>query len=208
MSKTALERLRPWLLLAAVTLSTGCSDQTPLAPDPAFAARIAAPPAASPDRAAPAGAASAGDRAVDLGACENLRVPAGNRLALRVYAQGVQIYHWNGSSWVFSGPSAVLTADAGGRGVVGTHYSGPTWESQSGSKVVGTVLDRCTPDPDAVAWLLLGAASTEGPGIFRRVTFIQRVNTVGGIAPSGAGSFTGEEARVPYTTEYLFYRAQ
>jgi len=40
------------------------------------------------------------------------------------------------------------------------------------------------------------------------VTFIQRVNTVGGNAPAAAGTFVGEETRVPYSAEYLFYRAQ
>ena len=32
--------------------------------------------------------------------------------------------------------------------------------------------------------LLLGAVFNEGPGIFHRVMFIQRVNTVGGNAPT------------------------
>jgi hypothetical protein len=145
---------------------------------------------------------------VDLGACQDLQVPAGSKLVFRVYGKGVQIYHWNGTSWSFDGPLAVLSADEGGRSTVGIHYSGPTWESVSGSKVVGTVLERCTADPNSVAWLLLAAVSTEGPGIFQRVTFIQRINTVGGNAPSDPGSATGEEARVPYTTEYLFYRDQ
>jgi len=40
------------------------------------------------------------------------------------------------------------------------------------------------------------------------VTQIQRVNTVGGNAPANPGSVTGEEARVPYTAEYFFYREQ
>jgi hypothetical protein len=39
------------------------------------------------------------------------------------------------------------------------------------------------------------------------VTHIQRVNTAGGIAPATPGSIVGQEARIPYTTEYLFYRA-
>jgi hypothetical protein len=104
-------------------------------------------------------------------------------------------------------PEAVLFADAGGHGVVGIHYGGPTWESNSGGTVVGTVLERCTPDPDAIPWLLLEAVSTEGPGIFARVTFIQRVNTVGGNAPTAAGDFVGEVVEVPYTAEYYFYRA-
>ena len=147
------------------------------------------------------------NRAPDLGDCQNLQVPAGNMVASHLYAKGVQIYRWNGASWIFVAPEALLFADAGYRGVVGIHYAGPTWESHSGSKVVGMVLDRCTPDPDAISWLLLRAASSEGSGIFHRVTFIQRVNTAGGKAPTNPGTFPGEVARVPYTTEYFFYRA-
>jgi hypothetical protein len=149
-----------------------------------------------------------GGRAPDVGDCEKLQVEAGNEVAFHAYAAGVQVYRWNGTSWVFVGPEAVLFADAGGQSVVGIHYGGPTWESNSGSKVAGTVLERCTPDPDAIPWLKLKAVSSEGPGIFHRVTFIQRVNTVGGNAPTDPGDFVGEEAEVPYTAEYFFYRAQ
>jgi Protein of unknown function (DUF3455) len=124
------------------------------------------------------------NRAPELvGDCQILQVPAGNKVAFHVYAEGVQIYRWNGTSWAFVAPEAVLFANPGGRGVVGIHYVGPTWESGSGSKVVGTVLQRCTPDPSAIPWLKLQAVSSEGPGIFHRVTYIQRVNTVGGLAP-------------------------
>ena len=201
MNTTALRWLaRSLVVVAAAALSTGCAGDAPVSPDGWSAKRAGAPAA---------GAASAGgNRAVDLGACQNLQVPAGSKLAFHVYASGVQIYRWTGTSWAFVGPEAVLTADAGGNGVVGIHYGGPTWESNSGSKVIGTLLQPCTPDPNAIPWLLLGAVRTEGPGIFERVTFIQRVNTVGGNAPSSPGSFAGEEARVPYTTEYFFYRTK
>lgn len=205
MSKTPLHWLRRSLVVvAAAALLTGCADEAPLGPDQ----RPASLAAAQVGAVATGAASIDNNRAVDLGACQNLQVPAGNKLALRVFAEGVQIYHWDGTTWSFDGPLAVLSADAAGRSTVGTHYSGPTWESVSGSKVVGTLLERCTPDPNAIAWLLLGAASTEGPGVFHRVTFIQRVNTVGGNAPSDPGSSVGEEVRVPYTTEYLFYREQ
>jgi hypothetical protein len=117
----------------------------------------------------------------------------------------VQIYRWNGASWSFVGPEAVLYDQDGE--VVGIHYAGPTWESNSGSKVVATVEERCTPDPDAIPWLRLKATSTEGPGIFKKVTYVQRVNTVGGLAPSYAGDFIGEEVEVPYAADYYFYRA-
>lgn len=146
-------------------------------------------------------------RAPDLGDCQNLQVPAGNEVAFHAYAKGVQIYLWDGASWSFVAPEAELFANAGDDGAVGIHYAGPTWESVSGSKVVGMVLQRCTPDPHAIPRLLLGAVSSEGPGIFRRVTYIQRLNTVGGKAPNNPGAFPGDVARVPYRAEYTFYRA-
>jgi hypothetical protein len=158
---------------------------------------------------APAGAEPGNaHRAANLGVCENLQAPAGSILAFHAFATGSQIYRWNGTSWSFVGPAAVLYADAAGNGEVGIHYSGPTWLSVSGSKVVGTVLDKCTPDANAIPWLKLGVVSTAGAGVFERATHILRVNTVGGNAPSAPGSVAGEEARVPYTAEYLFYRAQ
>ena len=159
---------------------------------------------ASPDSSRSPSAPSLA-RAADLGTCTNLHVDG--KLAFHAYAKGVQIYRWNGTSWAFIAPDAALYADAGFRGQIGTHYAGPTWESKSGSRVVASVVDRCTPNPNAIAWLELGAVSASGPGIFEDVAAIQRVNTVGGTAPATAGTVVGEEARVPYTAEYFFYRA-
>jgi hypothetical protein len=140
--------------------------------------------------------------------CSNLQVPAGNKMHFRVYAVGVQIYRWNGASWDFVAPVANLYADENFHGKVGFHYAGPTWESNSGSRVVGRRLAGCSPDASAIPWLLLETVSSEGPGIFKRTTFIQRVNTAGGLAPATPGAFVGAQARVPYTTEYYFYRAE
>lgn len=139
--------------------------------------------------------------------CDNLQAPAGNEVAFHAYALGVQIYKWNGASWAFVAPEATLYANANHRGKVGTHFGGPTWESNSGSNVVGRRLAGCSVDSTAVDWLLLQSVSTDGPGIFDGVTYIQRVNTVGGKAPAAPGAFVGAEARVPYTAEYYFYRA-
>jgi hypothetical protein len=157
---------------------------------------------------APAGADPGNDnRAPDLGVCQDLQVEAGNKVAFHVYAVGVQIYRWNGTSWGSSTPEAVLYTDAGYTEPVGIHYGGPTWESFSGSLVRGAVDKRCpSPSPTAIDWLLLRAVFSQGPGIFDGVTFIQRVNTVGGKAPARNG-VDGEVVRVPYTTEYFFYRA-
>jgi hypothetical protein len=128
-----------------------------------------------------------------------------------VYALGVQIYRWNGTTWDFVAPAARLFADAEYHGEVGIHYAsptGPTWESHSGGKVVASRLESCAPDPTAIPWLLLQMVSNEGPGIFDRITYIQRVNTAGGLPPTAPGPYVGAEERVPYTAEYYFYRPQ
>jgi hypothetical protein len=149
------------------------------------------------------------NRAPDLPAnlCESVGVPEGNKVSFHVYASGVQVYRWSGTAWVFVEPVANLFASRNYRGQVGTHYAGPTWESNSGSKVVARRLTGCTPDASAIPWLKLETVSSEGPGIFDGVTFVQRVSTTGGVAPAAPGSFVGEESRVPYTAEYFFYRA-
>src|SRR5262249_53082822 len=103
--------------------------------------------------------------------CDRVQVPEGNKVAFHAYAIGVQIYRWSGTNWTFVAPAAVLYANPGYDGEVGTHYAGPTWESNSGSKVVGTRLQGCTPDTTAIPWLLLGAVTSEGPGIFHRITY-------------------------------------
>jgi hypothetical protein len=123
----------------------------------------------------------------------DIRVPEGNNVHFHGFAEGVQIYTWNGDSWGTSVPEAVLFDDDGN--VVAIHYAGPTWESNSGSKVVGAVVPpRVTVDPAAIPWLLLSAAHTEGPGILAATTYIHRVNTVGGLPPSMAGVFVGQVA--------------
>lgn len=136
-----------------------------------------------------------------------IQVPEGNKVHFHVLARGVQIYSWNGSNWVFQAPEALLY-DLDGK-IVGTHYVGPTWETQSGSKVVGARINgAASPNADSIPLLLLRATATNGPGIFARTTYIQRVNTVGGVAPVTAGTAVGQQARISYTAEYFFYRQQ
>jgi len=68
---------------------------------------------------------------------------------------------------------------------------------------------------DAVAWLLLdGVGSLDGPtggDKLTGTTFVQRLKTTGGLAPStGCSSLTdvGNTAFVPYTADYFFYKAK
>ena len=195
MNTTVLQQLsRRIASVAAVAMLAACAADTTLTPD----ARTDL--AERPSPAAPSLAR------LDLGACGKLDAPAGSTGGVRMYATGVQIYSWTGSSWAFVAPRAELYADANGKGMVGTHYAGPRWESVSGSTVKGAVIDRCIADPNAIPWLSIAATYEGGPGVFQKVTFIQRVNTVGGTAPAHPGSFVGQVEEVPYTAEYYFYR--
>lgn len=158
----------------------------------------------------PAVAANNGERAPDLPSplCDQIQVPQGNKVAFHAYATGVQVYKWNGTSWDFVAPVATLSADDNYSGEVGIHYTGPIWESNSGSKVAASRIKSCSPDPTAIPWLLLQSVSTTGPGIFSSVTYVQRVNTTGGLAPAVPGSSIGALEQVPYTAEYYFYRGK
>ena len=144
-----------------------------------------------------------------------LRPPAGQVVYLEALATGVQIYECTSKrddpstyEWAFRAPEAAL-ADRSGRSL-GKHYAGPTWESLDGSTVVGEV-KASDPGPrqSAIAWLLLGAKATTGGGTFGQAKSIQRLQTVGGVAPSEPCSATNAKqvARVPYTASSYFYRA-
>lgn len=143
---------------------------------------------------------------------ENLRVPAGEVLTLQARATGVQIYRCSAGKddparfeWSLTAPEAGLFDRAGKQ--IGKHYAGPSWEAADGSKVVGEVAARASPNPNGIAWLLLKAKSTQGSGTFAAVRYVQRLHTAGGNAPlDGCSQATaGREARVPYSADYLFY---
>lgn len=147
---------------------------------------------------------------------ESITPGADESLLLRASATGVQIYECRASgdkdpqhAWVFVAPEAQLF-DRQQR-AIGSHGAGPVWEAKDGSRVVGAVKQRASaPRAGAIPWLLL-STSAQGPqGLFSRVSSIQRIDTVGGIAPAAAGctpATAGSIARVPYTADYLFYTA-
>ena len=137
----------------------------------------------------------------------NLQAPAGEKLALETAATGVQIYECRAGKWEFRAPEADLFDRKGNK--VGTHYAGPTWESNDGSKVVAGVAARSdAPQAGAIPWLLLTAKSTAGYGAFGETRSIQRVDTVGGTTPTEPCSQAdaGKVARVSYKATYYFYR--
>jgi hypothetical protein len=126
-------------------------------------------------------------------------------------AIGVQIYTCQAASasfgWVFQAPQATLY-NRGGE-IAGMHFAGPTWEANDGSTVVGAKVAAYAADPNSIPWLLLRAVSHSGNGRMTRVTYVQRLDTVGGNAPANGCDAThvGDVARVGYTATYFFYEA-
>jgi Protein of unknown function (DUF3455) len=167
---------------------------------------------------------------------DNLQVPAGHELFLGASATGTQNYVCqtvakNTVAWRFLGPQATLfvAGATGGAQQTTTHFlsvnpiegslARPTWQdSVDTSRVWGKVRSPSTDAnyvaPGAIPWLLLETAGTEvgptGGAFMTQTTFIQRVNTAGGVAPATGCSdddHIGKVALVPYTTDYFFYRA-
>jgi hypothetical protein len=162
-----------------------------------------------------AGSASAkGKPTGDKPVPPELNPPASAALLFELGARGVQIYACEATAndpaafvWTFKGPEAELLNARGE--VVGTHFGGPTWQANDGSAVVAAVAARAdAPTPKkAIPWLLLEAKSHTGSGAFATVTHIQRLDTVGGVAPKKGcdADHEGEVARVPYKATYAFF---
>ncbi len=137
-------------------------------------------------------------------------------MAIVVPAKGVQIYECRAKKdqqgvyeWAFVGPEAELFDLRGNR--IGRHYAGPHWESADSSRIVGTLKERAdAPVADWIPWLLLAAKSVGPEGAFSKVTNIQRVNTVGGVAPRAdcSQAALGTPARVDYTADYYFLKGK
>ena len=144
-----------------------------------------------------------------------IQVPAGHKVFLVGHAVGVQIYSCNATSggygWGLVAPRADLYGDNGK--LIATHFGGPSWQARDGSKVVG-MRDRppVTMDDSAIPWLRIVATSTSVGDDGDRLagtTYIQRVATTGGLAPS-AGSCNatsvGTIQEIPYTADYYFWK--
>src|ERR1700756_4716144 len=141
---------------------------------------------------------------------QTLQPPASEQLLLQVHAKGDQVYTCKADgaqfSWTLKEPDAHLF-DKDGK-PFGKHFAGPSWEATDGSRVTGkAVANVPSPDPNSIPWLLVKVVSHDGAGVLSPVTSIQRRNTKNGKAPGSGcdGSHLGEELRVAYSADYLFY---
>jgi hypothetical protein len=142
-----------------------------------------------------------------------IEVPSGSVLLFSSHARGHQIYECLDGQWKFHAPMAGLF-DPQSHQRNGIHYGGidhdltpgPWWESlEDGSHIRGgNALSAPSPNPDSIPLLRLEVLERRGTGVFSQVSYIQRLNTVGGVGPSGACQ--GSEQRwVVYTADYYFY---
>jgi len=161
-----------------------------------------------------------------------LEVEAGNIAFLEAHGVGTQNYvcQPSGAGFAFTlfTPQATLFNDADHQLI--THFFSPnpdengtiraTWENSRDTSTVwaalvpdGSSTDAAFVAPGAIAWLKLEVVGHEdgptGGDKLSETTFIQRLNTSGGLAPlTGCSSLAdvGKKAFVPYAADYFFYR--
>jgi hypothetical protein len=145
----------------------------------------------------------------DQGPAE-LQPPANEQALLQVHATGAQIYFCNSDgqrySWTLKAPDAQLYRKDGKS--FGKHFAGPSWKANDGSQVTGKATASVpSPDGSSIPWLLVTVVSHSGKGELEDVTSIQRINTKGGKAPASGCDAThgGQELRVPYSADYVFF---
>lgn len=200
------KQTRPRSLLLACVMALGVAVTVALSP-PTHAAEVTPPPVPA-----------------------TLQVPAGNKLFLVGHASGTQNYvclpSGTGVRFVLFTPQATLFKESK---QVTTHFFSPNpmeggtiraaWQhSRDTSTVWGEVKpghsssDPAFVESGAIAWLLVTrVGSQDGPtgdNLLTATTFIQRLNTAGGLAPStgcSAATDVGKQAFVPYTADYFFY---
>ena len=161
-----------------------------------------------------------------------LEVDAPNEAFLLGHAQGTQNYECQPAAslgrvaWTLFTPEATLFNDQDVQLI--THFNSPnpdepgnpgnivraTWQdSRDTSAVWAKAVASATVDPNAIAWVKLQAVGTEpgptGGTTLSETTFVQRVNTKGGLPPStGCDRLNdvGRKAFVPYKADYFFYK--
>jgi hypothetical protein len=144
-----------------------------------------------------------------------VQVPAGHKVAMETVGVGEITYQCSPKKdmagqfeWVFVGPDAKLNDRSGKQ--VGKYYGPPaTWESMDGSRLTATQVAVAPNGAGNIPTQLVKGNPAMGSGAMSGVTYIQRVDTRGGVAsamPCAAGS-AGAKQVVQYQADYIFYKA-
>ncbi|MDP3355113.1 MAG: DUF3455 domain-containing protein [Polaromonas sp.] len=178
--------IRTAMATATVALIAACASTTPMMPSYSQAALPAA-----------------------------VQVPTGNKVALETIGVGEITYQCSAKKdmagqfeWVFAGPDARLL-DRSGR-QVGKYYGPPaTWEAMDGSKLTAVQLAVAPHTAGSIPLQLVKGNPAMGAGAMQGVTYIQRVNTQGGVAPAAPCTAANLSAKqiVKYQADYIFYKA-
>lgn len=145
-----------------------------------------------------------------------VKVPDGHKVVMETVGVGEITYQCRDkanapgqSEWFFVGPKAVLNDRAGK--AVGSYFGPPaTWQAKDGSKVTGTQLAVAPASKADLPYQLVKANPAEGQGAMIGVSYIQRLATQGGVAPSTPCSAAnkGEQQVVKYQADYIFWAAK
>jgi hypothetical protein len=209
-TETRIEHQTPRRILLIAYVTALVVAFTMARPQPAHAAEITPPPVPA-----------------------NIQVPAGNKLFFVGHAVGTQNYVCRpvdgGVKFTLFTPQATLFDEDD---QVTTHYFSPnpkeggairaSWQhSKDTSAIWGRAMDGHSSSdpayvaPGAIPWLLVTVVGAQdgptGGDKLTKTTFIQRVNTTGGMAPStgcASPADIGNQAFVPYTADYFFYKQQ
>jgi len=215
MTLTATEFARR-ALCSAVLLLAACAAPLP-APGPTaepgpvpVTPGVPAPPAQAPPAAPPLPQLGPPERP-SLGLFSRIKAPGEVDPVLELGASGVQIFRCEqdkdgtGYRWMFRLPEAELR-DANGQ-LVGHHGANYSFEHVDGSRLIGTIVGYdSAPEGDSLRWLLLRTQSY-GQGEFEKVTYVQRVDTSGGMPPEQcAAEQVNQILRVPFSAKFIFYR--
>ncbi|MDZ5602730.1 DUF3455 domain-containing protein [Pseudomonas sp. RP23018S] len=145
-----------------------------------------------------------------------IKVPEGNAIVLKTTGVGEITYECRDKAnapgqteWFFVGPKAELKDRSGS--VVGEYFGPPaTWKGKDGSSVTGTQLAIAPAGKGDIPYQLVKANPADGEGKMKGVTYIQRLATQGGVAPSSTCSTQnkGEQQVVKYQADYIFWAAK
>jgi hypothetical protein len=144
-----------------------------------------------------------------------VQVPAGHRMVLETVAKGDITYTCSAKAgmagqfeWVFTGPKAAMTLR--NKQNIGTYFGPPaTWLHNDGSVVTGMQVAVAPNNPSSIPLQLVKANPKAQAGVFAETSYIQRVSTVGGIAPANPcnASIFGVKQTVEYAADYIFWKA-
>lgn len=189
----------PVALVLAGCVSVPREPAPPAAPPPAGETAPPAPPAPPP--AAP--------ETPSLGLFSRIKTPDTVVPVMRLQGRGVQVFRCEprdkGFAWVFRLPEADLV-DGAGRALV-KHGANFSFEHADGSRLLGTVVNFDeAPAANNLRWLLFSTRSF-GEGALNGITFVQRVNTVGGMPPARCDARQQSQLlRVDFSAEFVFYK--